>query len=88
MICPLLHAGYFSNPAEIDIPTDCLKEECAWYLNGPGKCAVTALADAITNIAAGQGILVHGTFRPTQTGDSSQWHVSADAAVRAESEGR
>ena len=46
-VCPLIHAGYFANPTEDDYVTNCLKEECAWWLKGLGMCAVAALAGAI-----------------------------------------
>jgi len=45
MKCPLLLAGYNAQPSiDLTAPIDCLKEECAWWLQDVNLCAIKDIA--------------------------------------------
>ncbi len=45
MKCPLMLMDWRSKPEEKSfLPKDCLKEECAWWVEPQGRCAIEDIA--------------------------------------------
>jgi len=48
MKCPILSLGYHINPSHESCDTDCMKEQCAWWIEKDstyeGECTVKRIA--------------------------------------------
>ena len=59
MKCPLLYIEYVKEGGEMGItPTECLKEDCAWWVENVDRCAIRGISlelsfllQLVTNIA-------------------------------------
>jgi len=52
MKCPLtINARFYTGPGVEVVGGDCLKEECAWWMNGDTICAIPALAANLNEVA-------------------------------------
>ena len=52
MICPILEIGWMQTKVgEKGVSSDCLKEECAWWVENAQRCSIRCNAESLGQVA-------------------------------------